>query len=165
MAAPRILFQCFRDPRPDRVIVDVSQQSKQIGVAVAQNGFISTLEEMADGPVGFIVVHRVALVDPLKNLRQRRFTGLDEKMYVVAHEYVGIEGVMVTVLIYRKELDEFLIVRGVFEYFLFLISARDDVIKRSLKFYSRLARHDGRISEEVGTVNIAIFKSDPIGPP
>jgi hypothetical protein len=45
---------------------------------------------------------------------------------------------------------------------LFLVSARDDVIKRSLKFYSRLARHGVKISEERGTVKIAIFKSDPI---
>ncbi len=37
-------------------------------------------------------------------------------MDVVAHEHVGIEGVMIAVLIYGEELDESLIVRGVFEF-------------------------------------------------
>jgi hypothetical protein len=41
-------------------------------------------------------------------------------MDVVAHEHVGIQGVMIAVLIYGEELDEFLIVRGVFEFWRYL---------------------------------------------
>jgi hypothetical protein len=86
-----------------------------------RQGFIPALEEMADGPVGLVEVHRVVLIDPLQDLRKRRFAGLDQKMDVVAHEHVDIQGVMIAVLIYGEELDEFLIVGGVFEYLLPLV--------------------------------------------
>ena len=46
---------------------------------------------------------------------------------------------MIAVLVYGEELDEFLIVSGVFEYLLSLVSAHDDVIKRPLELYSRLS--------------------------
>lgn len=164
MAAPGVLSGFFRDPGPDRIVVDVPQESEQIGVTVAQNRFIPALEEMADGPVGLVEVHRVALIDPLQDLRKRRFAGLDQKMDVVAHEHVGIQRVMIAVLVDGEELDEFLIVSGVFEYLLSLVSARDDVIERPLKLYSRLSRHGSTISEEINNVKIAIFKSDPNKP-
>ena len=164
MAAPGVLSRFIREPGPDRVVMDVPQESEQVGVTVAQNRFIPALEEMADGPVGLVEVHRVALIDPLQNLRKRRFAGLDQKMDVVAHEHVSIQSVMIAVLVDGEELNEFLIVSGVFEDLLSLVSARDDVIERPLKLYSRLSRHGSTISEGIHNVKIAIFKSDPNKP-
>ncbi len=69
MAAPGVVSRFLLEPCPDRIVVDVPQKSEQVGVTVAQNRFIPALEEMADSPVGFVEVHRVALIDSLQDLR------------------------------------------------------------------------------------------------
>ena len=86
-------------------------------------------------------------------------------MDVVAHEYISIKGIVVAIFVDGQELNELLVIGRVFEYFLFLVSARDDVIECSLELYSRLPRHGTTISKDENAVKIAIFKSDPIRSP
>jgi hypothetical protein len=82
-------------------------------------------------------------------------------MDMVAHEHIGIKRVMIAIFIDGEELDEFLIIRGTFEYLLPLVSARNNVVECPLKFYSRLSWHAVTISNGIINVKIAIFKSDP----
>lgn len=52
---------------------------------MAENSFISTLKQMSYRLVSPVKVHRIALVDPLKDLREGNPLGLYQQVNVSAH--------------------------------------------------------------------------------
>ena len=65
---------------------------------------------------------------------------------VVAHEDIGGEGAMITVFLNGEEFMIFIVIRGILEYLLFLIAARNNVVKSSFKLYAGLSCHAATIS-------------------
>jgi hypothetical protein len=49
-------------------MMDVFEQGQKVSVAIAKNGFVPALEEVPHSLVSAIIVHSVALVDPLEDL-------------------------------------------------------------------------------------------------
>ncbi len=64
----------------------------------------------------------------------------------VAHEDIGVDGVMITVFVKGEEFVIFVVIRGILEYLLFLIAARNNVVKSSFKLYAGLSCHAATIS-------------------
>lgn len=91
-----------------------------------------------------VEVHGVALVDALKDFGKRGLPRLDQEVYVVAHQHVGIEEKVVSPLIQGEYVEILQKVGTVFEYFLPLVAARDNMIKCAIEFDSRFARHAQR---------------------
>ena len=145
--------------------MDIFEEGQEVAFAVTENGFVSALEEMTDGPVFSVEIHRVALINALERFGERSVFCLDQKVNMVAHQHIGVEAIMVALLVSGKNFQVFLVIRRFLEYLLFLVSSGDDVIKRAVIFYSWLSWHDGKIAKSTRCVNNSIFKSDPIRSP
>lgn len=65
MTAPRVGFEGFSKLSTHRIEVNVLEKPEQVSLSVAQDGFIPSLEKMANGPVSAIIVHSIGLVQPL----------------------------------------------------------------------------------------------------
>lgn len=79
--------------------MDIFHQRQQVGIAVAKNGLVSTLKDMAHGTVFSVKVHRIALIDPLKYFRKGRISHFDQEMDMVWHQNIGIEEKGITILV------------------------------------------------------------------
>ena len=142
--------------------MDVFEKGQEVSVSVAEDCFVSTLEEVADGLVLAIKVHGVALVDTLKDFREQDILRFDEEMNMVGHENIGIEVKMIALLVSGEDVKIFTVVKGIGEYPLPLVASRDDMVEGAFVFYPRLTGHDGRIADTKEGVNNSIIKSDPI---
>lgn len=142
--------------------MDVLEQGEKICILIAENGLVPALKQVSDRAVSSIEVKGVALVNALKNLRKGDALCFDQKMDVIAHQYIGVEAAVITVFIDREYLEVFLAVRNVLKYFLLLVSSGDYVIERAIEFDSGLSCHNERIAKESSPVNMSISKSDPI---
>lgn len=162
VAAPRIPIERFYDLGPQGVVMNVFEERKEIVVPVAEDGLVPALEEMTDGPVSPVEVHRVALVHTLKDLGQRDCPCLDQEMDVVVHEDVSVKMVHVAGFVTGQQLEVFLEIGRIFEDFLPVIATGNHVVEGSVKLYPWFAGHDGRVAEKQGLVKIDISKSDPI---
>jgi hypothetical protein len=143
-------------------MMDIFEERKEIGVAVAEDGFVTALEEMTDGTVSPVEVHRVALVDALKDPGQRDIPCFNQQMDMIVHEDIGIQMVGVTIFIDGQESEIPLKVGRIFKYLLSLVTSRDDMVEGPIKLYPRFPWHGWSLAEESNTVNMEIFKSDPI---
>jgi hypothetical protein len=114
---------------------------------------------MANGVIPVVVIEGISLIETLEYLGQGCLWGLYQEVNVVPHENIGIEKKLVAVLVDGEELEIFLIVRGVFEYLLALITTGDDVVECSLVFDAGLACH-GRPRTAKGRGNVNILISD-----
>src|SRR4030042_5993273 len=97
-------------------------------------------------PIFPIKIHRIALVDPLKNLRKRSLSRLYEQMNMIDHQNIGIQGILISDLVVSEYLEITLMVFYVFEYPLPLVPTGNYVVKGSLIFDSRLPCHTQRLS-------------------
>src|SRR4030065_290910 len=105
---------------------------------------------MADGSVLMVVIKGISLVEPLEYLGQGRLPSLNQKVDVVPHEDIGVEKEPVAILIDSEELEIFLIIRGISEYFLSLVAAGNDVIECTLIFDAGFACHNERLTKGRG---------------
>ena len=80
--------------------MNVFHQRQQVGIAVAKNGLVSPLKQMAYGPVFSVKVHRIALIDPLKYFRKGRLSHFDQEMDMVGHQNIGIKEKRITILVF-----------------------------------------------------------------
>jgi hypothetical protein len=79
--------------------MNIFHKRQQVGIPIANNSFVSALKEVAHGPVFPVKVHRIALIDALKDFREGCISRLDQKMNMVRHQNIGIEEKGVTVLV------------------------------------------------------------------
>ena len=79
--------------------MNVFHQRQQVRIAVAKNGLVSALKNMAHRRVFSVKVHRIALIDPLKYFREGRISHFDQEMDMVGHQNIGIEEKGITVLV------------------------------------------------------------------
>jgi hypothetical protein len=162
VAAPWIFAETLRNLRAIRIMMDVFEQGQKVSVAIAKNGFVPALEEVPHSLVPAIIVHGVALVDPLEDFGESDVFCFDQQVNVVGHEYVRIEIKMVSLLVAGKYVEELLIVERIFEYLQPLVASCDNVIKGAFVFNPRFSCHGIRIANIPEGVNNSIFKSDPI---
>jgi len=114
------------------------------------------------GSILAIKVHGIALIDPLEALGQRDIVRLDKQMEMVTHENIGVETEMEPRFIGGNYLEVFFVIRSFFEDLLFLVAARDDMIKGAVVFDTGFSRHGRRIANTMRNVNNYRFKSDPL---
>ena len=81
---------------------------------------------------------------------------------MIAHENISIQKTVISIFIGGEDLEVFLIIGRVFKYFLFLIASGNNVVEGSFKLYAGFTGHEARVTERSDTVNISMFKSDPI---
>lgn len=79
--------------------MQVANQIQQIGVLVAEDCFIATLKQMTNRLVLAVEVERVALLQPLHQLGQRRLACFEKQVDVIPHQHVGVQPKAVPVLI------------------------------------------------------------------
>ena len=71
--------------------MDVADQTQQVLVLVADNGFVSSLKKMADFAIAAVEILSVGLLQSLHELGERNATGFNQQMDVVGHQAVGID--------------------------------------------------------------------------
>jgi hypothetical protein len=143
VTAPGVSIEQVSDLRTQGIPMDVSDKTKEIGVPVAQDGFIPSLEKVTDHAISSVKVHSVCLVQALHDLGERYIPRLDQHMNMVVHEYIGIDAAAGAVLVDSERKKILLEIGGILEYSLFLVSANDDVIEGAVIFDTRLAGHKG----------------------
>ena len=94
MTAPPVgIERLVADPGPNRVEVYVTNEFKEVGVGIDQNGFITALEEVADSLLSLIDVSGVSEAEVLDDSGQRDVTDLDGDVDVIGHEAEGMDAV------------------------------------------------------------------------
>jgi len=141
VAAPRICTRVLGESRSHGIQVDVLEQRQQILVSVTEDSFVSALKEVPNFVIFPIEVLRISLVESLKDLRQRRLLGLDEKMHMVGHQHIGVQEKLESVFIVGGDAEISFVVAVIPEDALSLIPASYDMVKSSFKFDARLPCH------------------------
>ena len=72
--------------------MDVAHQLQQIGILLAEDGFITVLEKMPVAPVTAVEARRITGEQPLHNNRYRHIPGSEQQVKVVRHEGSGVTG-------------------------------------------------------------------------
>jgi hypothetical protein len=72
--------------------MDVAHQLQQIGILLAEDGFITVLEKMPAAPVAPVEAHHIPGEQPLHDSRYRHIPGPQQQMEMVRHEGPGITG-------------------------------------------------------------------------
>ena len=75
-----------------RVLVNVAQECNKIGDIIDRLTLEAVLEEMARARVFAVEVERIADSKGLDGITDFFFVNLQENMYVIGHETVGIDG-------------------------------------------------------------------------
>jgi hypothetical protein len=164
LAAPAIVKRFPRDLCPHRIKVNVLEKRQQVAFLIAEDRLVAALEEVAHGSILAIEVHGIALINTLEALRQRDVLHLDKQMDMIAHENISVETEMMTRFIGGNYLKVFFVIRGFLEDLLFLVTARDDMIKGAGVFDAGFSWHGRMLAKPVKNVNNYRFKSDPLRP-
>ena len=72
--------------------MDVAHQLQQIGILLAENGFITVLEKMPATPVPPVEAHRIPGEQPLHDSRYRHIPGPQQQVEMVRHECPSVTG-------------------------------------------------------------------------
>jgi hypothetical protein len=72
--------------------MDVAHQLQQIGILLAEDGFITVLEKMPAAPVSPVEAHRIPGEQPLHDSRYRHIPGPQQKVEMVRHEGPCVTG-------------------------------------------------------------------------
>jgi hypothetical protein len=72
--------------------MDVANQLQQIGILLAENGFITVLEKMPATLVPTVEAHRIPGEQALHDNRYRYIPGAQQQMEMVRHEGPGVTG-------------------------------------------------------------------------
>jgi hypothetical protein len=86
------LFHVANHAGTNRIQVDVTHQLQQIGVLLAQNRFVTILEEHAVSTATAVESYSVAGQQPSHHKRYGNKTRAQEQMYVIAHQCPSIAG-------------------------------------------------------------------------
>src|SRR3990172_12124935 len=143
--------------RTNRIQVDISDQSQEILIPIAEKGLVPSLKEMAYFAVLPIEVAGIGEIQKLHDLRQRRFRCLDEQVEVIGHQDVGVEDKTALLLIMPESAEILASVLIVKENVLLLIAPGYHMVERSGKLYARRSCH-GKILPS----QIPFFKPDPV---
>jgi len=71
--------------------MDIANQSQQVLILIADNGFVPSLEQIADFAMAAVEVLRVRLLQFLHEFGQRTAAGLKKQVDVVGHQAIGID--------------------------------------------------------------------------
>lgn len=85
----------------------VFDQRKQVGVLVTERRLISALKEVPNRRLSAVEIHPIALVEPLKDLRERYRFGFHWKMDRIFHQHIGLEQKVISDLVIAKNLQIF----------------------------------------------------------
>jgi hypothetical protein len=72
--------------------MDVAHQLQQIGILLAEDGFITVLEKMPAAPVPPVEAHRIPGEQPLHYRRYRHIPGPQQQVEMVRHEGPCVAG-------------------------------------------------------------------------
>jgi hypothetical protein len=108
---------------------------------------------MAHKRVFSVEIHRIALVNSLKDFGKGSCPGFNQQMYVIIHEHEGIDQETVLVSIMRDDFQKFPAICLIPEYRLPLIPTDNYVIECAREFYSRFPSHARKISALSSNVN------------
>jgi len=161
VTAPVILVQHFCCFGANGVLMNIFEEADQVGFSIAENCFVSALEEMANSAVFSIIVHGIRLIEALHDLGKGNALGFDEHMNVIVHENVCVNTATRSVLIGCEKQEILLEISGVAKYPLALVAADYDVVECAFIFDAGFARHGMKITKSGTDVNISCFKSDP----
>lgn len=68
VAAPRVAVKPVSNPGPERIPMNILNKTEKIRFSIAQDGFVSTLEKMADRAVSPVEIQGIRLINPLHDL-------------------------------------------------------------------------------------------------
>jgi hypothetical protein len=154
----------LRTPRkltPDRIQMQVSNESQQIPIPVTEERFVSSLENVTHGVMGPVEVACVGLLDSLHDLREWSLGRFEEEMHMIRHQDIGIEHELVPVLVPVEARQVYLIISLTPEHMPTLIPTSDDMVKNSWKLNAGRTSHARLIPGPPKIVNINISMSDP----
>ena len=92
VAAPCVVAYLFDDTGSDRVLMDVSQKCDEIGHVIDGLAFETVLKQMTFMLITAIEVYGVGDADTPDNSCESFLTFSDQKMHMVGHETVGVDG-------------------------------------------------------------------------
>ena len=72
--------------------MDVAHQLQQIGILLAEDGFITVLEKMPAAPVATVKAYRIPGKQPLHYSRDRNISGPQQQVEMVRHEGPSVTG-------------------------------------------------------------------------
>jgi hypothetical protein len=87
-AGPHILPDPVRQPRFDRILLDISHQRIKILKIIDIPGFIPALPQSPNPIIFSVKIFRIQLIYPLENPAEIIFFSLDKKMVVIWHHAI-----------------------------------------------------------------------------
>jgi hypothetical protein len=94
MATPWVtpqLLKVMHQTGPKRVEVNVAGQLQQVGLVLADNRFVTVLEQVTESPIAVVEVHNISGEQLPHALRKRLASGSDKQMEVRGKKSPGVD--------------------------------------------------------------------------
>ena len=150
----------FLSGRSHRIQVDVAHQCRQVSIRLAEDCFIPPLKQMAHLTILSVVILAVGSQQPMHHAAARVVPHLGQQMNMIRHQAIrmNVKGQFRFLALEQAQKLEMVI--GRLEYPLAIIPTRDQVVKPTSYFDSRLPCHGGpRIFRRLAKCQY--FKPDP----
>ena len=127
-----------------RIQVDVAHQCRQVSIRLAEDCFIPPLKQMAHLTILSVVILAVGSQQPMHHAAARVVPHLGQQMNMIRHQAIrmNVKGQFRFLALEQAQKLEMVI--GRLEYPLAIIPTRDQVVKPTSYFDSRLPGHGGR---------------------
>jgi predicted trehalose synthase len=144
--------------------MNVAEQSQQVLVLVANNRFVPPLEQVANFAIAAVEILRVRLLQPLHKFAERLRAALKEQVHVIRHQAVGVDSEMKPGAVVLQSVKVSFVIVVATECSSSLITADDDMVKKTRRKDSGTASHSGRDIQKNITAGkiVVIVMSDPI---
>jgi hypothetical protein len=127
--------------------MDVGYQLPQIPLFLAQNGFIPILEKMPLAPMAPVEAQRVAGQKTAHDRRDRRTSGTQQQVGVVAHQRPGIAGCLAPQQQIGQALQKILPIAVIQKNIGSLDAPDDQMVQGAGRIYARLPWHGPLLPE------------------
>ena len=115
--------------------MEITAQFQQVAVTLYQEGFVSSLEEMAASFSPGIEICRVRAVNIMHDLTQLGLRGLDNQVIMIGHKNICVKDKAIFLLSSLYILLEFFIIRPGLVNLSSLVSPGCDVIKSTFIYH------------------------------
>lgn len=122
--------------------MDIAHHLQQVGILLAQDGFITVLEKMPVTPVATVEAHRITGEQPLHDNRYRHIPGSEQQ---VRHESPGVTGGPRLAYNSAEPAEKILPIRVISINPAAFNPTADNMMQRSGGINAGSARHDGII--------------------
>ncbi len=140
--------------------MDVAHQFRQVSIRLAEDCFIPPLKQMAHLPILSVVILAVGSQQPMHHAADRVVPHLGQQMNMIRHQAIRINVKGQFRFLALEQAQKLEMVIGRLEYPLAIIATRDQVVKPTSYFDSRLPGHGGpRIFRRLAKCQY--FKPDP----